>query len=251
MKNILDRISSKLRIVLPAAILLLISSCTTFPTDRDPQNIDLSNSYAVKLVEKLSGKQTQKNIRDPRAYYHYLMALQAVRGHQFERASENFRGVIQFNSSDSKFYRQLAMNLVRSGKIDDAYKALEESLHHFPDNPELNMMIGDILAVREEYERALNHYQRVIQAQSGSARAYLLSGVIYEVLKQYDVAADTYKRVIQVEPSNPMGYHYLARMNILTGKLEDAKKHLNQALELRPNLLQSREFLAWVLEVQG
>ena len=62
MKNILDRISSKLRIVLPAVILLLISSCTTLPTDRDPQNIDLSTSYAVKFVENLSGKQTKKNI---------------------------------------------------------------------------------------------------------------------------------------------------------------------------------------------
>ena len=75
------------------------------------------------------------------------MALQAVREHQFEQASEHYRQVVQFVPDDYEFYIQLAINLIRAGEIEDAYKVLQESLSHFPDNPELNMMIGDILAV--------------------------------------------------------------------------------------------------------
>ncbi|HJO01213.1 MAG TPA: tetratricopeptide repeat protein, partial [Nitrospinaceae bacterium] len=70
-------------------------------------------------------------------------------------------------------------------------------------------------------------------------------------LKKHDLAADMYQQVVQVEPANPLGYHYLARMNILSGKLEEAKNHLGQTLELRPNLLRTREFLAWVWEKLG
>ena len=250
-KNILDRISRKLQVVSSVVILVFISNCTTISRDRVFQNMDLSNSYAVKAVEKLSGKKSRKNIKDPRAYYHYLMALRALESHQFEQASENFRNVVQFDPDDFKFSHQLAINLIRAGKIEDAYQALKKSLSRFPDNPELNMMIGDILAVRGENERALSHYQTVIKAKSGLARAYLLSGAIYEVQRQYDDAEGMYRKVLQVESANPLGYHYMARIHILKGKLEDAQKSLNQALELKPNFLQSREWLAWLLEVQG
>ena len=38
---------------------------------------------------------------------------------------------------------------------------------------------------------------------------------------------------------------------ILAGELQDAKNHLMRALELRPNLLEPREFLAWIFEKLG
>ncbi len=250
LRDIFDRISKKFQIVPLALMLLFVSNCTTLPVEQGSGNIDLSGSYAVKAAEKMSAKQSGM-ARDPRSYYHYLMALKEIREHQFERAADNFRKLVEFDRSDSQFYRQLAMNLLRAGKIDETFKVLEESLHHFPTNPELNMMMGDILDGREEYERALTHYQRVIQSEPGSARAFLLSGTIYERLKKHDLAADMYQQVVQVEPANPLGYHYLARMNILSGKLEEAKNHLGQTLELRPNLLRTREFLAWVWEKLG
>jgi tetratricopeptide (TPR) repeat protein len=249
-KDIIDRISSKMQVILPTVILLIISNCTALPTTRSIKNIDLSSSYAVKAIEKQSTKLIQGNT-DPRSYYYFLMALQTIRDHQFEKASENLRKVIKFNPNAFEFHQQLAINLIRSGKIDDAYEVLEDSLQYFADNPELNMMFGDILAQRQDYDRALNHYQRVIQAKVGLPRAYLLSGSIYEVMKQYDLAAAMYLKVIQVEPNNPLGYHYLGRVNIFSGDLEEAKKHLYEALELRPNNLDSRVFLAWILEVEG
>ncbi len=251
MQTILDRISFKLKIVLPVAILIFISNCTTYSRDLVSQNIDLSNSYAVQAFKNVSKGKDRENIRDPRAYYHYLMALQGVRGHKFEEASDNFSKVVQFAPGDYEFYLQLAINLIRAGKIENAYRTLEKSLSHFPDNPELNMMIGDILSRRLEYEKALGHYQRVTQTNLGSARALLLIGAIYEIRQQYNLAEEMYKKLLQVEPNNPLGHFYLARIKIVAGKLEDAKGFLNQTLELRPNLLHAREFLAWVLEAQG
>jgi len=63
-----------------------------------------------------SAKKSNENVRDPRAYYHYLMALQAVREHQFEQASENYRLVVRFAPGDYEFYSQLAINLIRAGE---------------------------------------------------------------------------------------------------------------------------------------
>ncbi|SVB58801.1 uncharacterized protein METZ01_LOCUS211655, partial [marine metagenome] len=236
MGDIVNRISSKLTAILPVVTLVFLSSCTTFPKNQVSQKIDLSYSHAVKAVEKFYRGKREGNTKDPRAYYHYLLSLQAVRGHQFEKASENLRKLVQFDPNNSKFHRQLVINLIRAGKMEDAYNTLNKSIDHFPGNPELSMMMGDILTGRNEFEQALSYYQRVIQTNSGLARAYLLSGAIYEIRQQYNLAEDAYKMVIQVEPMNPLGHYYLARMNILAGKPEDAQKLLSQALELRPNL---------------
>ena len=78
LRVILDRISDKFQVVSLAWVLLFVSNCTTLSTDQ-ARIIDLSNSYAVRAAEKLTKKQTESSIRDPRAYYHYLMALKAKR----------------------------------------------------------------------------------------------------------------------------------------------------------------------------
>ncbi len=251
LQDILDRIATKFSTMPLAVMLLFVSNCSTLPTDSMSRDIDLSRSYAVKAVDKLTQKQDGGAVRDPRAYYHYLMALKKVRLHQFEEAARHFSEAVEFDITNSLLHRQLTMNLLRAGKIDEAYRSLERSLHHFPDDTELNMMMADILVGRKEYERALTHYQRVSQADPTLSRAYLLQGTVHEHLNQIDLALDIYKKMTQVEPANPLGHHYLARTNILYGRLLEAKGHLEQALELRPNLRQSREYLAWVWEKLG
>ena len=251
LQDILDRIATKLLTIPLAVMLFFVSNCSTLPTDSMSRDIDLSRSYAVKAADKLIQKQDGRVVRDPRAYYHYLMALREVRLHRFEKAAEHFREVAGFDTTNSSSHQQLAINLLRAGETDEAYRSLEKSLRYFPDDTELNMMAADILVVRKEYERALTHYQRVSQGDPTSSRAYLLQGTVYEYLNQPNLALGIYKKMTQVEPKNPLGYHYLARTDILFGRLQEARGHLERALELRPNLLQSREYLAWVWEKLG
>ncbi len=251
LQDILDRIATKFLTILLVVMLLFVSNCSTLPTASMSRDIDLSRSYAVKAVDELIKKQDGRPVRDPRAYYHYLMALKEVRLHQFEKAAEHFREAVEFDTTNLSLHRQLAINLLRAGEINETYRSLEKSLRYFPDDTELNMMVADILVGRKEYKRALTHYQRVSQSDLTSSRAYLLQGTVYEYLNQPGLAIDIYKKMIQVEPTNPLGHHYLARTDILHGRLQEARGHLERALELRPNLQQSREYLAWVWEKLG
>ena len=129
MTDIFHRISSKLRIMPLVGMLFFVSNCTTLPISQESKTIDLSDSYAVKLAEKLSTNHSEDIVRDPRAYYHYMIALNEIRKHQFEKATESFRRIIQFDPSDPKFHHQLALNLIRAGEIDQAYNALDKSLN--------------------------------------------------------------------------------------------------------------------------
>ena len=90
LQDILDRIATKFLTIPLAVMLLFVSNCSTLPTDSMSRDIDLSHSYAVKTIDKLIQKKDGKAAHDPRAYYHYLMALKEVRLHQFEKAAEHF-----------------------------------------------------------------------------------------------------------------------------------------------------------------
>ncbi len=222
----------------------LISSCTSFPQSAPSDTtIDLSTSYAVKNLQELN--------KDPRAYYHYLMALKAEQDYQFEDAAGHYREVIRHDNQVAEFHQHLASHLLRAGKFDEVLKACDKGLQYFPDNVFLNMMTGNILSARGENERALNHYQRVIEKDSSRFKAYLLRGAVFENMGQYDSAREMYQQVVLGEPTNPMGHYFVARILARLGDFEEAEKGLKEAVSVRPSLIKARELLAWTLQKQG
>ncbi|MCH7622551.1 MAG: hypothetical protein IIB46_00530 [Nitrospinae bacterium] len=64
---------------------MVVANCSTLPPTQVADN-DLSSSYAVKSLS-VKHTETKKFSRDPRSYYHYLLALKAESKSRFEDAS--------------------------------------------------------------------------------------------------------------------------------------------------------------------
>lgn len=254
LREILTRLSKKI-LWMPAAlaVLMVISNCSAIQVQQEvlPSTIDLASSYAVKGIQNGYEKEALKSSRDPRAYYHYLMALKVEQENLFEEAAEHYREVVKYDPLTEENHENLAVLLLRSGQIDAAYQACVDSLTRFPDNLAINMILGDILSSRGDSERALAHYQKITRLNPQGARAHLFTGLMYIRLSQYDEAKKMFQRVVLLEPDNPLGRYYLAREHLRSGKLQEAEKHLHQAVSYRPNYFQARENLAWVLEKRG
>lgn len=226
---------------------MIVANCSSLPPAQVvSSDSDLSSSYAVK---SLSNKQTgtKEVSRDPRSYYHYLLALKAESQSQFEDAASHYMEVVRHDPEMEGMREILAQLLLRSGQIDKLVEVCRESLERFPENPTINMILADVLAGRKDYYGALKHYRTVAEVDPGNSRAYLLQGTVYDSLKQHDQARDMYQQVILAEPGNPLGHHFLGQSQIRGGNLEDAEISLGKAVALRPNFIQAREHYAWVL----
>ncbi len=226
---------------------LAVSNCTTLPpTQVASSDNDLASSYAVKsLIAEKTG--TRKITRDPRSYYHYLLALKAESGSRFNEAASHYTEVVRHDPGMEDMREILANLLLRSGQIDQLIQACQESLELFPKNEVINMILADVLAGRGDHYGALKHYRRVAEIDPGGSRAYLMQGTVYDELKQYDQAEEMYKQVTLAEPGNPLGHHFLGQSQIRAGNLEEAEVSLGKAVALRPNFIQAREHFAWVL----
>ncbi len=252
LKEILTRLSIKMRgAALMLAGCLFVSNCSSLPVNGVAGgDADLSSSMAVKKLAKKGGD-SQASTGDPRAYYHYLMALNAERESLFEEAASHYSAVVKYDPKNEAFHEKLAGLLLRSGQIDELLQVCGASLERFPNNPALNMIMADVLAARQDSYGAIKHYQKVTEADPGGARAYLLQGIVFDSLKQYERAKELYEQVALAEPNNPLGHFYLGRAHIQAGQLENAEKSFEKAISLRPNYIQAREHLAWVLMYLG
>lgn len=248
LKEILSRISAKL---LSTAFLLagslFIANCGGLPGKSAAMNGDLSSSYAVTGLDRQGSYAKANSRRDPRAYYHYLMALNAERESLFEEAAMHYGKVVEFDPGEEEVHEKRAGLLLRSGQIAGLVKACEESLQRFPDNLAIHMILADVLAAQGDSYGAIRHYRKVTEMDPGGARAYLLQGTVFDALSQFDRGKEMYEQVVLAEPSNPLGSYYLGRSHLRAGDLPQAEKSFEKAVSLRPNYVQAREHLAWVM----
>ena len=75
-----------LNILVSGITILFFANCSTVGTEMEKQsgNLDLSMSYAAKVYEKKRQNSQTLEGKDPRAYFHYLMSLEAEKKFQFE-----------------------------------------------------------------------------------------------------------------------------------------------------------------------
>ena len=231
--------------------LLFMANCAT-PVGTPGSTVgDLSSSYAVKSFENKKQDSQALETRDPRSYYHYLMAVKAEKGYQLEQAALHYKEVVQHDPETERFHEKWIRLLLRTGQLDEAVRAGQNALARFPENEDIEMILGDILASQGKVEEAITHYDRVSQISSDNARAPLLKGSLLERLGQFDRALEEYKKGAMVEPNNPLVQFHLGRAYLRASQLQEAETSLERAVSLKPNLLQARHHLAWVLERQG
>ena len=160
--------------------LLFLANCATPIGTPDSTNIDLSSSYAVRSFEDSKKFSQQPDARDPRSYYHYLMALQAEKQYQMEQAALHYKEVVQHDPEAERFHEKWIRLLLRTGQLDEAVRVGQNAIARFPENEEIEIILGDILSSQGKVEEAIRHYDRASQIHSGNARAPLLKGSLLE-----------------------------------------------------------------------
>ena len=144
--------------------LLLLANCATTVGNLDSTNADLSSSYAVKSFENKKQHSQKLDTRDPRSYYHYLMAVKAEKKYQLKQAALHYKEVVQHDPETERFHEKWIRLLLRTGQLDEAVRAGQNALARFPENEEIEMILGDIFASQGKAEGAIIHYDQIGRA---------------------------------------------------------------------------------------
>ena len=242
-----------LNLLVSGFIILFLANCSTVNTQMEErsENLDLSLSYAAKMYEQKRQHSQNLEGKDPRAYFHYLMSLEAEKKFQFEVAASHYKEIVKYDPETEKFFEKHVRLLLRTGQFDEAVKVGQEALKRFPKNKAIHMDLGDILASQGKVDSAKYHYESVSQIHPKNPRAIFLKGTVLESQGKWDQAKDMYRKAAKLEHNNPLGQFYLGRALLQSNELEEAEKSFQMAVILKPNLLQARKYLAWVYERLG
>jgi len=135
----------------------------------------------------------------------------------------------------------LAELMIEYGEDDESLLEAETHLHQaqaLTSDATQQAMIetnfGFIAEEHDEYEKALSHYQRVVEIQPDYPHGWFNIGQTYSMLEDSEKAIESYKHAIDVDPDDIEAYGELVTNYIRSGRVLEARTLLEEGLAREP-----------------
>ena len=113
-------------------------------------------------------------------------------------------------------------------KIDEAEKEFLEARREDPNDPRVNLYLGEFAVGRQHYTDAIDYLRVASTAQPGLARPHFLLGRCYQVLKDLDKAKSELLIAAQADPADPQPHFLLAEIYRERGDSDSRAKELKE-----------------------
>jgi tetratricopeptide (TPR) repeat protein len=171
--------------------------------------------------------------------YAYLAQI-FLEQQQYQRADNASLMALDKNPIDATALALRGQILAMKGHLDEGITLLEQAIQYGPDDAEAHYQLGMLYARAKRRGDAAKEFQKALAIVPGNARAWDYLALSLEPLGEVEDAEDAYKKG---EAVNKPGRHFdgfldynygrfLAKLN----RLNEAKGHLDRAVELAPNV---------------
>jgi Flp pilus assembly protein TadD len=117
---------------------------------------------------------------------------------RYADAVRSFHAAVEASPDNAVYRNNLALALMRAGKIDDAALEFLTSLKLRADYPEAMNNYGSLLAASGDHSRALEYYGRATGLDAGYAEPNLNAAVSYEQTGRVEEAIRSYERFLRL-----------------------------------------------------
>ena len=145
-------------------------------------------------------------------------------------------------------YRDFYGGLTVQNKADEAstlkekQKACKEAIKHYTDALDQNLELSQVYNNRgeaykdiEEYDIAIEDFDKAIQLNPNDAGAYSNRGAVYNNKGNFDAAIANFEEAIQLNPNYAGAYNNRGKSYNDKGELDRAIADYDKAIELNPN----------------
>jgi tetratricopeptide (TPR) repeat protein len=145
----------------------------------------------------------------------------------------------------------LATLLIVNGNHQEARAAMEAAKAADPKSQRADLLRVQVDALDGKWDDARTTLQSVL-ARHEDATARLWLGNVEELNGKHAAALEQYRKAVAEDPRNPKALNNLAYLLLTEGKnKEEALKYAQQAVEMSPDDLASKDTLGWVLYQAG
>jgi tetratricopeptide (TPR) repeat protein len=230
------------------AILFLRRAIDVYPEDIELKKMFLKILLKFNLFEEALIIANHLILEKEDAKIYYLMGL------IFEKTGDITRALKAYHKAHSLEIKQIAISKAllriykRLGRLDLAFKVLEQSLAAEPNNVDFLLLYGNEQFQLRNFTRAKQIYEKILQLDKNFIAAYVNLGVTCKEIKEYKTAERCYVKAIELDPKNSGAYNNLGVLYKVQKNFLKSVKALKKALVLNPKHVDAYANLGVILK---
>jgi tetratricopeptide (TPR) repeat protein len=232
--------------VIQMGFLLLLSGCASAPPGGLAKGDD-----AHGKIEGFAQANWVKAGSENGAEYHFILAQAYSQEGKVERAIEEYRAALAYDSHSAVLHSKLGAEYLKKGSMTFAIEECERALEIDPRAIEVRLMLGGIYSLNMDSDRALGEYEKVLKIDPSNDEAAVFKTQVLAEKERYDEALKFIRSFTARVKDSAAAWFY-------AGKLEQAKEHIREAvvayrkaLEVRPGFSQATLAIGLLLEAHG
>lgn len=179
--------------------------------------------------------------------YYYNKGVATLEEGNWLMAVQLFRKCLEIDPAFTPAMHELADIYYTNGQYDAAAAVLKDAIVADPKDFDANFALGNIYFAQEKYTDALRLFKRLEQeAAEFTPELNYNIGMTYKHLNMPDLALQYLNSAIEDDPSYYECLEPIAKLHLEAGRLEEAKKALNEGLEADPGNINMHHMLGLV-----
>jgi tetratricopeptide (TPR) repeat protein len=236
---------------LHASELRLLASCA-YSTARYRAAFDAGQKLALNPATEAEGlywetKSAQKLATETLAHaseldsnsptLHVLLGDVYRQREHYQDAEQEYRKALAIQAANPGALFGLSLSLLGEGKNDEALTVAQAALATGPDDPEFNIVMGEILCARDDFAAAEPFLKKSLNAKPELvSRVHALLGKVYAQTDRTQQAIAELKLALASDKDGTIHYQ-IARLYLKVGDRDSAKKALSVSEQMRRNSL--------------
>lgn len=156
-----------------------------------------------------------------------------------------YRAALAIRPDASSAHHSLAMNLTVMKRFDEAIRHYERALAIDSTFAVAHSNFGVALQAGGRFDDAIVHYKAAARLDPDESAVALSNlGTALLAMGRVDEASERLQESVRRDPSRALAHYYLGEARGKNKKFNEAIAHLQQALQLDPNLFAARKLLA-------
>jgi Tfp pilus assembly protein PilF len=238
-------------VVVTAAILIIITAfALACATDRDEKKTNPTVVTPTTPSTPTSGGEVAQS-NQPKQVVTFASAQDAYTKHHYREATASFEDYVQEHPKNSFGYYMLGLSAWKSGDLDRAHMAFEESLALDSTNVKTLLNLGRVLLDQGKPDDAFARISTAVQLDTNSAEVRRMMGRVESARGQRDSAIVSYRVALSMDPADSWSMNNLGLLLIEQGRYEEALPPLARAVEIRPEAPAFANNLGVALERTG
>jgi protein O-mannosyl-transferase len=195
--------------------------------------------------EALWSHAVQCDAQNARAYSNLAMAL--VRDGRVNEAIDCFNKSLEIAPDQAEIINNLGLALTDCGRLNEGIVQYEKALKLKPDLEDVNNNYGEALLQKGIIDEAIAHFEKALKVKPDFARAHHNLGMALAMRGRANEAVGHFLKALELQPDYAETHGNLAIALAECGQFDEAIDHCEQALKLKPDYAKARQILDFVL----